>query len=332
MNAPTKLAAYALGLVAVFGGATGVGATLGPDGPIGSETSSDADHGGSHGGDSAGPDPAAGGLAEQETPSGGSSAEEIPGGLVIAQDGYRLALAQGDFTAGADTPLTFQILGPDGRPVTAYDRSHDKDLHLIAVRRDTTGFQHVHPQLGADGTWAVPVDLTPGDWRFFADFTPSGHGENLVLGADAAVAGDYDPQPLPEPALTAEVDGYTVTLDGRLTPGEESELTLSVSRDGQPVTDLQPYLAAYGHLVALRDGDLAYLHVHPAGEPGDGVTQPGPGITFYATAPSTGDYRLFLDFQHRDVVRTAEFTVRAGDADNQGATPGAAHADDSHGG
>ena len=40
-------------------------------------------------------------------------------------------------------------------------------------------------------------------------------------------------------------------------------LTLTVTKDGQPVTDLQPYLGAYGHLVALRAGDLAYLHVHP---------------------------------------------------------------------
>ena len=90
-------------------------------------------------------------------------------------------------------------------------------------------------------------------------------------------------------------------------------MTLSISRNGEPVTDLQPYLAAYGHLVALRDGDLAYLHVHPAGEPGDGTTEPGPDVTFYATAPSTGDYRLFLDFQHDGVVRTAEFTARAGE-------------------
>ena len=102
-----------------------------------------------------------------------------------------------------------------------------------------------------------------------------------------------------------------VTLDGRLIPGQAAELTLSVSRDGVPVTDLQPYLAAYGHLVAVRDGDLAYLHVHPAGEPGDGVTSSGPGITFSATAPTAGDYRLFLDLQHDGVVRTAEFTAHA---------------------
>ena len=80
-------------------------------------------------------------------------------------------------------------------------------------------------------------------------------------------------------------------------------------RDGRPVTDLQPYLEAYGHLVALRDGDLAYLHVHPLGSPGDGTTAPGPAITFAAAVPSEGAYRLFLDFRHGDEVRTAEFTA-----------------------
>lgn len=43
------------------------------------------------------------------------------------------------------------------------------------------------------------------------------------------------------------------------------------------VTDLKPYVGAFGHLVALRAGDLAYLHVHPDGAPGDGRTAPGPG-------------------------------------------------------
>ena len=132
-----------------------------------------------------------------------------------------------------------------------------------------------------------------------------------------------------------EVDGYTVTLAGDLVAGQSSELTLSVSRDGVPVTDLQPYLAAYGHLVALRDGDLAYLHVHPAGAPGDGVTPAGPGITFSATIPSAGDYGLFLDFQHDGVVRTAAFIAHADrrvpTAPTQSAPEPAATASDGHG-
>ena len=91
-------------------------------------------------------------------------------------------------------------------------------------------------------------------------------------------------------------------------------LTLSVSRDGKPVDDLQPYLGAYGHLVAVRASDLAYLHVHPMGEPGDGATSSGPEIGFHTTFPSAGAYRLFLDFQHHGVVRTAAFTVKVSEA------------------
>jgi hypothetical protein len=329
VNTPAKLGAYTLGLVAVFGAAVGLGSVVGPVGAAADAT--------------AGHDTAPHGETPAESPmdtGAQASAAHLPGGLQVSQDGYTLDAA-GSLPAGAATPVSFRILGPDGQPVTTYDAAHDEDLHLIAVRRDLTGYQHVHPELAADGTWTIPLELTAGEWRLFTDFDPAGPDEPLVLGADVAVAGDYVPQPLPEPSTTAEVDGYTVTLDGELVPGQESELTLSVSRDGQPVTDLQPYLAAYGHLVALRDGDLAYLHVHPAGEPGDGTTQPGPDITFYATAPSAGDYRLFLDFRHGDVVRTAEFTVRAGEtaaaATGTGgtATPGPAdgggHVDDGHG-
>ena len=82
-----------------------------------------------------------------------------------------------------------------------------------------------------------------------------------------------------------------------------------MTRDGEPVTDLEPYLGAYGHLVALRAGDLAYLHVHPEGAPDDGVTEPGPDVVFFAEVPSTGRYHLYLDFKHEGVVRTAAFTV-----------------------
>ncbi|MGY1606870.1 hypothetical protein [Geodermatophilus sp. SYSU D00700] len=327
MNTPARLGAYALGLVAVFGAAAGIGQAVGPVGAAADDAAGHeaAPHGGTHAGSALDPGAAA--------PAAGDHA---PGGLQVSESGYTLDAA-GSLPAGAATPVSFRVLGPDGQPVTVYDPAHDEDLHLIAVRRDLTGYQHVHPELSADGTWSIPLELTAGTWRLFADFDPAGEDPALVLGTDVAVAGDHVPQPLPEPSATAEVDGYTVTLDGRLVPGQESELTLSVSRDGQPVTDLQPYLAAYGHLVALRDGDLAYLHVHPAGEPGDGTTQPGPGITFSATAPSAGDYRLFLDFKHGDVVRTAEFTVRAGETAAGGgtATPGPAaedgHADDGHG-
>ncbi|ERB51215.1 hypothetical protein N806_08395 [Rhodococcus sp. P27] len=213
--------------------------------------------------------------------------------------------------AGEPGTLTFRILDSTNKPVVDFDLLHEKKLHLIVVRNDTSEFRHVHPSLAADGTWSIgwtwPV---AGTYRVFADFDPA-DGTQLTLGRNFDVAGEFTPAPLPAKSATATVDGYTVTLDGDLTTAG-GPITLSVARDGAPVTDLDPYLGAYGHLVALRTGDLAYLHVHPEGEPGDGVTSPGPDVSFHAQAPSEGTYRLFLDFQHEGVVRTAEFTVDAG--------------------
>jgi hypothetical protein len=289
MNTPLKLAAFALALVAAFGAAVGIGSAVGP---VGAAAPSPDGAGHDMGGEG----------HDEATP-----AVDLPGGLMVSEDGYTLALDSTTAPAGPATPLAFRILDAHGAPVTAFDESHEKELHLIAVRRDLSGFQHVHPVLGDDGVWRVPLALTPGAWRVLADFTPSADGVNRTLGADLSVAGDYAPEPLPAPSRTAEVDGYTVTLTGDLVPGTESDLTLTISRDGRPVSDLQPYLGAYGHLVALRAGDLAYLHVHPAGDPA-----PGPDVELMATTPSAGTYRLFLDFRHGDVVRTAAFTVPAG--------------------
>jgi hypothetical protein len=278
VNAPQKIAGFIFGLALVFVAAWGVGATLGPD-------------------------PAAATPHLQP-----AAATELPAGLSSTRDGYTLRLAQTRVDADRQVPLRFRITDASGAAVTRYVDNHEKQLHLIVVRRDMAGFQHVHPTIDSAGTWSVPVDLSAGDYRVFADFIPEG-GENLTLGADLHVAGRYDPQALPAPSTTATVDGFTVELSGSAKASEPSMLTFSVSRDGKPVTDLQPYLGAYGHLVALRASDLAYLHVHPMGEPGDGVTPAGPEIGFHTTFPSDGDYRLFLDFKHQNVVRTAEFTV-----------------------
>ncbi|PRC60084.1 heavy metal-binding domain-containing protein, partial [Mycobacterium sp. ITM-2017-0098] len=79
------------------------------------------------------------------------------------------------------------------------------------------------------------------------------------------VAGEVAPAPPLATRTSDEIAGYTVELDGALTAGVSKQLTAKLTRDGEPVTTLQPYLGAYGHLVALREGDLAYLHVHPEG-------------------------------------------------------------------
>ncbi len=289
MNVLLKLGLFVTALVAVFGAAAALG--NGVDQVVTAKPES-MEHG--------------------EESTGSMSAEPMdhtPGGLQVAENGYRFVLDATAREADPQAKVSFKILGPNGKALTTYATLHDKDLHLIVAKRDLSGFQHVHPTLDADGTWIAEVALTPGQWRAFADFDPAGKDPQLTLGADLSVAGDFETTPLPKPSRTYEVDGYTVTLTGDVEAGTQSKLTLTIAKDGEPVTDLEPYLAAYGHLVALRVGDLAYLHVHPDGEPGDGKTKPGPKVTFFAQVPSAGSYRLYLDFKHGGTVRTAEFTV-----------------------
>lgn len=293
MHAGLKISAFAAALAATFGTAYGVGKGIDP---VVTE-SAPASHGGHEGGGHEGGGEEAG---HEKSPAGG---------LQISEDGYTLDLRTPSVTAGQRAELRFAIRDAAGRAVTAYQREHDKELHLIVASRDLVTYRHLHPARAADGTWSIPVSLPrAGGYRVFADFTPAKKGaENLVLGADLAASGAYAPQKLPAPSGTATVDGYKVELTGGLTRNTATELKLKVTRDGRPVTDLQPYLGAYGHLVALRSGDLAYLHVHP-----NAGTGSGPDISFTATAPSDGTYRLFLDFKHEGQVRTAAFTVQTG--------------------
>jgi hypothetical protein len=303
MHTAARLGAYVAALVLISAGAWATGSAIGPLSPA---TLAPGSH-------SSGT-PVPGTAGTHGHPDGNShaagSATGEPAGLASSRAGYSFVPAGTTLTPGEPATFAYRITGSDGAAVTAFDVEHDKRMHLVVVRRDGTGFQHVHPEMDAGGTWRVPLALpAAGTYRAFADFTPTG-GPAMTLGTDLFAPGPFEPVSH-SPSRTAVVDGYTVELTGDLVPGAASPLTLTVRRDGVPVTDLEPYLAAYGHLVALREGDLAYLHVHPDGAPGDGRTPAGPEIDFVAEVPTAGGYRMFLDFAHGGEVRTAEFTVPA---------------------
>ncbi|GAA3221785.1 hypothetical protein GCM10017691_07130 [Pseudonocardia petroleophila] len=298
MSTAVRLAGYATALALVFGVAFGVGSAVGepPAGvPAVAAHTSDA-HG--HAPDRPGPD-------------GSGAADARTDGLAATSAGYTLVPAVDTLVPGTPGEYAFTVTGPDGAPVTAYDVEHERPLHLIVVRRDAAGFQHLHPTLGPDGVWRVPLTLPAGGvYRVYADLVPTG-GPELVLGTDLFAPGDFTPIPF-GPSRVAQVDGYQVRLDGDLVPGTSSPVFATVSLDGAPVTDLEPYLGAFGHLVALRRSDLAHLHVHPDAPTPAPTDRSGPGVAFVAEVPSVGGYRLFFDFRHGGVVRTAEFTVDVG--------------------
>ncbi len=273
MRPTQKLALYTAGLAAVLGASVAIGAAAEPTGLANAEQA-----------------------AEHES---GMPDDMVPG-LAAADTEYRMTPSTDMVAAGRPVSYRFHIDGADG-PVTEFEIEHTKPMHLIVVRRDFVGFQHLHPDMAADGTWSTPMTITePGAYRVFADFVAD--GAKRTLATDLFVGGDFQPQARPAPEQIADAgDGYTVELAGQAVAGEESTLEFVIRHDGAVVTDVPLYLGARGHLVALRDGDLAYLHVHADEE----------RLSFEAEFPTPGAYRLFLQFRHDGEVRTAGFTVVA---------------------
>jgi hypothetical protein len=239
------------------------------------------------------------GKTKSEPPGmGAMDAPQPVRGLAVSEKGLTLELARRTAPQGTPFALAFRIVDRRGQTVRDFDVEHTKRMHLIVVRRDMTGFQHLHPTQNADGTWSLPVALAdPGAYRVFADFSV---GEQpYTLAGDITVDGPLRSQPLPAPAGAVAVDGLRVALsEGAAKAGRESELAFTVTRAGKPVA-IQDYLGAKGHLVALRQGDLAFLHVHPDEN----------RLRFMATFPTVGSYRLFLQFKTADGrLHTAAFT------------------------
>ncbi len=270
MNVATKLAAFAVLLTLAFAGAALAGSRLDV-----------------HPGKATGDQPAMGAMAPQPVR-----------GLAVSDNGLTLELARDTAPQGTPFALGFRIVDRNGQTVRDFDVEHTKRMHFIVVRRDMTGFQHLHPTKNRDGTWSLPVSLPDaGAYRVFADFSVG--GKAYTLAGDIAVDGSVRSLALPAPATSCDVDGLRVTLtEGATKAGTESALGFTVTREGRPVA-VQDYLGAKGHLVALRQGDLAFLHVHPDQN----------RLKFMATFPSAGSYRLFLQFKTTDGrLHTAAFT------------------------
>src|SRR4051812_31973139 len=219
MNPLVKLAGFACVLALVFAGAAVAGSQIDVH-PGKPSTESDAK-------------PSMGAM-EGEGHAGDEMASPPVRGLAVSENGLTLELAHRSARQGKAFELAFRIVDRRGRPVRDFDVEHTKRMHLIVVRRDMTGFQHLHPTENRDGTWSVPVTLPDaGAYRVFADF--SVHDKPHTLADELTVDGSVRSRTLPAPVRSADVDGLRVTLtEGAAKAGAESELAFTVTRDGTP--------------------------------------------------------------------------------------------------
>jgi len=230
-----------------------------------------------------------------------------------------------DVRAGVPTTVTATVVDAiTGEPVTDVTRSHQAWMHFIATRDDLGTFAHVHPEpTGRPGELSVEVTFpTPGRYVINTEFRRRGQMSDVHQRQVITVAGTA---PAPE-ALTVsdrivEVDGVRVELGGEATVGERSDLHFGFTdaRTGRPIDDLQPFLAAAGHVVVMRADGLTFAHEHAEVEDEDGRPvfaipgqEFGPELDVHAEFDAPGTYRLWGQFRlaNGDVL-TVPFTVEA---------------------
>ncbi|SHE50673.1 hypothetical protein SAMN05444392_101764 [Seinonella peptonophila] len=201
------------------------------------------------------------------------------------------------------------IKDKQGKPIPEFKINHEKKLHLIAVSEDLSYFDHLHPEWKGNGEFIVKTQFPiGGKYRLYADFIPQG-GSQVIAKHDLDIQGETKNEPLEvEKTWTKAVDGKEITLQGgsNLKANRETQLTFSLKdeRTKQPITNLQQYLGAVGHVVIISDDQEQYLHVHPLEEKAQ-----GPDAKFATTFPSKGVYKIWGQFQHQGKVITVSYVV-----------------------
>jgi hypothetical protein len=240
-------------------------------------------------------------------------------GMALSQVGgerYRVEVTPaGTIEPGVETALTIRIRDPQGAAVTGLEIVHEKLVHLLIVSSDLSWFAHEHPDRRPDGSFTLRTTFpAPGTYTLFHDFTPPRVGMQVVP-VELTVVGTPPPPValVPDTAHTKTVDGLTARLTPSepLVAGTNLALTVSLARDGAPVTDLEPFLGAMGHLIIVRADRARFVHSHPVERRGAAPAR-GPDVRFQCQFPAAGVYKAWAQFQHAGRVVTVPFTLRVG--------------------
>jgi hypothetical protein len=210
--------------------------------------------------------------------------------------------------SGKDNKLTIQVNDESGNSIQDFELEHEKLMHLIIVSEDLSYFDHIHPEYQGNGEFIVSVTFpSGGKYKLFADFVPK--GSSKVVNSDMVqVEGDKEESiPLKESSLTQLVDEKEVTLSfDHMMSGMNLELNFNLkdNETNEPISDLQPYLGAVGHVVIISADTNTYLHVHPMEE-----KTSGPDAKFMTNFPKPGIYKIWGQFKQNGTVITVPFIV-----------------------
>lgn len=249
-------------------------------------------------------DPYALSLAHRHAGGGAESAVE---------KGVRMELAwpQGEPAQGKPSLLSIAFKDGKGAAIEDYVINNEKLLHLIVVSEDLQQFQHVHPVYKDGGVFELSVTFpAAGKYKLYADFMPKGMNE-LTRIAEARVSGkETAPSILKKSeTLTALIGGMKVELSFAepIAPQKQMSMTYTFTdeRTGEKVEDLELYLGAVGHVVAIDQSTEQFIHIHPLN-----WASKGPQAVFGVSFPASGLYKMWGQFQRHGETFVVPFVIQ----------------------
>jgi len=247
--------------------------------------------------------------AVPEESASGDHTHDAEHGAKLA--GTRIDLQNATNLKPGEVTLAFKLYGADAHEFGPGDLkvAHEKLMHVILLRDDVTGFQHIHPEY-KDGRWTVKTTIAnQGLYQMYVDIEPTEESP-VTLRVPLTIGGATQQPQFPSVStnMSATVGGIQATqqLASPLKTKEHANLTFALTQNGKPVSQIDPYLGAFGHVVVLRHSDADdYLHGHPITEskPTDGK------VVFESEFPVKGTYTIFAQFSINGQVKTFPITV-----------------------
>lgn len=225
--------------------------------------------------------------------------------------------------AGRPFRLKLMVRDPTThRIVKDFTEVHEKRFHMFVISQDLKHYDHVHPEQQADGSWALDVALPhAGYYKIYSDFlpvdgTPQVIARPLVTSGFTGDLASSTAHLVPDRVMKKTVGDMSVELelpaDG-LMAGRDERFTyrLADAATGAPVTDIEPYLGAWGHSLIMSEDTVNFVHAHPLELLPEGrvTAGGGPTLTFKALLPKPGNYRVWTQLKRGGELSTAVFTV-----------------------
>ncbi len=270
------------------------------------------DHAGGHTSNA----PAATSMSHDAMGHGGERME-----VMAAQNMVKLALEPAaPLQAGKTTQVTVKLNAvADGKPLALDDlkEAHTKKLHLLVVDPTLTDYHHIHPVAGEKPGEYV-FDFTPlknDTYRVWADVIPVATDKQEYVQTDMGTPAKEKASIDKATSMMATVDGYTFTLalDGEPKAGSPVMGNVTVTKDGQPFTGLEPVMGAFAHVVGFTEDYNSVLHVHPMGkEPTNDAERGGPKLEFHIEPEKAGFVKLFTQVRigGKDIFAPFGITVK----------------------